>query len=689
MKWAKTLRLFSRKRTQQEASSGYEDDDTSEVRQPEHSDDSFSSKPKRRSVSIEPCCASSEAARRQSVERKRSLDLWHEARRARNSIDVQPSTVTTAEKLTISKAGCTTLLNRKYLAIKHLGSGTFGRVTLCLNISNQKLYAVKTCRKPQLASCGSSSGRCSQISRFRRSGGLGSGASGSTFSRAFGEAPAGSAVAISCNAQGSTTGALAHTSHPGPVSRRSSFRTVEAIREIAVMKKLHNPNIVQLVEVIDDPRANSLLLVMEYVEGRTLEQKRVNDLHWERMPEPEIWQTARQVLQGLDYLHDYQIVHGDLKPANLLLDSNSNLVKIVDFGSSKMYSDKAGSAASPAFSTPAFRSPESLLSGYQLSFEMDMWALGVCIYMWAFGKLPFNGRGPFAIYESIRNNQLVLPEDPSISAELRDLLSKLLDKDVCARLDVCGALQHPWVTAHGQAPLVARARPRAVLPNGHGVGGRVTVTQEELDAAVVELDDGVEDLMAELFEEEVFVDREHLVTAGQLASKVYLIAKGEVEIYQDCHDAPDSPNQPFISGSDTEIADAQEHDFSDINQDCLAGALAPWPPGRKVLVTKGPGESIGLPCLSKNCPHAHVWKASVRAKGHVRAFVAEVENIRRLVEQHPVVAPAVEQMVVQQTTDLLVTEAMRQLKLFNGSMIAQQAPAQAAQPHMVAVSAVC
>jgi serine/threonine protein kinase len=63
------------------------------------------------------------------------------------------------------------------------------------------------------------------------------------------------------------------------------------------------------------------------------------------------------VTQGLDYLHHHKVVHGDLKPANLLLDSNSNKVKIADFGSSIMAGgDKMFSMRNcPGFSTPAFR----------------------------------------------------------------------------------------------------------------------------------------------------------------------------------------------------------------------------------------------------------------------------------------------------------------------------------------------
>ncbi len=62
---------------------------------------------------------------------------------------------------------------------------------------------------------------------------------------------------------------------------------------------------------------------------------------------------------------------------------------------------------------------------------MDMWALGVTIFMWLWGQLPYNGAAPFLIYECIRRKELVLPEDSErlrVSREVRDFLAKLLDK---------------------------------------------------------------------------------------------------------------------------------------------------------------------------------------------------------------------------------------------------------------------
>jgi serine/threonine protein kinase len=75
------------------------------------------------------------------------------------------------------------------------------------------------------------------------------------------------------------------------------FQTEELVKEIAILKKLHHPNIVNLVEVIDDPSTDSLLLVMEYVEGGTLQPRQVAPGHWEPLPEREVWRYVREVLQ--------------------------------------------------------------------------------------------------------------------------------------------------------------------------------------------------------------------------------------------------------------------------------------------------------------------------------------------------------------------------------------------------------
>jgi serine/threonine protein kinase len=113
-----------------------------------------------------------------------------------------------------------------------------------------------------------------------------------------------SGLLLSSGSQGGGGGLMGTDCSTGSLSGGSVFQealmryqTEELVKEIAILKKLHHPNIVNLVEVIDDPSTDSLLLVMEYVEGGTLQPRQVKPGHWEPLPEREVWRYVREVLQ--------------------------------------------------------------------------------------------------------------------------------------------------------------------------------------------------------------------------------------------------------------------------------------------------------------------------------------------------------------------------------------------------------
>eukprot|EP00798_Chlamydomonas_sp_ICE-L_P006731 gene6729-3401_t len=75
---------------------------------------------------------------------------WFQARAARTTISSDSKKIKTTKRLQVSKAGVTTLINRTYIVIKHIGSGTYGQVKLAFNLRDKKLYAIKACRKSQI-----------------------------------------------------------------------------------------------------------------------------------------------------------------------------------------------------------------------------------------------------------------------------------------------------------------------------------------------------------------------------------------------------------------------------------------------------------------------------------------------------------------------------------------------------------
>lgn len=116
----------------------------------------------------------------------------------------------------------------------------------------------------------------------------------------------------------------------------------------------------------------------------------------------------------------------------------------------------------------------------------------------------------------------------------------------------------------------------------------------------------------------------------------------------------------------------------------LSDVLAPYDSSRgmlpseglKLLAVKGPGDSLGVPLLpsttsgssrrsSSGSGTERRWKVSVVARGRTTVFTARLEDLARLVEAHPEMEGAVKQIVTQQETDMMVAEAMRQLRLYN------------------------
>lgn len=227
-------------------------------------------------------------------------------------------------------------------------------------------------------------------------------------------------------------------------------------REIAIMKKINHPNVVQLKEVMDDENSRKIYLVLEYLER--------GEVKWQRAPGvplmsiSESMKVFRDVVLGLEYLHYQGIVHRDIKPANLLIAGNG-AVKISDFGVSFASSLKTGEQddydLAKSAGTPAFLAPE--LCGFsmddkqhpKINYKIDIWALGVTLYCFLFGKLPFWAKNEFELFDVICHEELDIPEQfpdhftPQDKGNVRNFLPKILDKDPSSRLTIREIKQHP------------------------------------------------------------------------------------------------------------------------------------------------------------------------------------------------------------------------------------------------------
>ncbi|MBN3308309.1 calcium/calmodulin-dependent protein kinase kinase 1 isoform X2 [Amia ocellicauda] len=220
-------------------------------------------------------------------------------------------------------------------------------------------------------------------------------------------------------------------------------------QEIAILKKLDHVNIVKLVEVLDDPSEDNLHMAFELMrKGQVMEVPTDSPFTEEQS---RIY--FRDIVLGIEYLHYQKIVHRDIKPSNLLLGDDGH-VKIADFGVSNQFEGNDALLSSTA-GTPAFMAPETLADHHK-SFSgkaLDVWAMGVTLYCFVFGKCPFIDEYILALHNKIRNKNVEFPETPAISEDLKDLILKMLDKNPDSRITIPEVKLHPWVTKDGSEPL--------------------------------------------------------------------------------------------------------------------------------------------------------------------------------------------------------------------------------------------
>lgn len=208
-------------------------------------------------------------------------------------------------------------------------------------------------------------------------------------------------------------------------------------REIHHHRRIHHPNIVQLFEVIETE--SNIWLVSELCSGGEL-----YDYVVERgtVPEPEARIIFGQLCLAIAHIHSQGVVHRDLKLENILLDAQRN-VKLSDFGftrefESRMYMDtRCG--------TTAYAAPEMLADKRYLGQEIDIWSLGIILFVLLCGYLPFDDDDDRELRRQIIKVPVFVP--PHLSAEAQDLIYSILQKDGSRRLSIFGILSHPWFAA--------------------------------------------------------------------------------------------------------------------------------------------------------------------------------------------------------------------------------------------------
>ncbi|GFZ14158.1 CBL-interacting protein kinase 4 [Actinidia rufa] len=211
------------------------------------------------------------------------------------------------------------------------------------------------------------------------------------------------------------------------------------VREVAAMRRLsHHPNILQIHEVM--ATKTKIYLVMDLAAGGDLSTALARRRC--RLPESGARRYFQQLVSALHFCHRQGVVHRDVKPQNLLLDSDGTL-KISDFGLAALPENRQNLLLHTSCGTPAFAAPEVIRrgGGYD-GAKADAWSCGVILFVFLAGNLPFDDSNLAAMYQKICRREFQFPD--WISKQSKFIIYRLLDPNPISRMTLEALIDHSW-----------------------------------------------------------------------------------------------------------------------------------------------------------------------------------------------------------------------------------------------------
>jgi serine/threonine protein kinase len=235
------------------------------------------------------------------------------------------------------------------------------------------------------------------------------------------------------------------------------------LNEIRISASLDHPNIAALRTA--QRVGNQLVMIMEFVEGSTLDQL----MRSGRIPMEKGVAYTAQALSALSYAHARGVVHRDIKPANIMLMPNGT-IKLMDFGIAKIATDSKLTKTGMMVGSVYYMSPEQI-EGRELDGRSDIYSLGVTLYEIATGKRPFNGDSEYQIMAAHlkENPPPPLQLDASLPPALNEIILMALAKDPAQRFQSADAFRQALASlspAVQAAPERAAKSPAPLPPTG-------------------------------------------------------------------------------------------------------------------------------------------------------------------------------------------------------------------------------
>lgn len=215
---------------------------------------------------------------------------------------------------------------------------------------------------------------------------------------------------------------------------RQKFKDTEA----QMYLYMQHPNIPKLVDFIDLKETEQLFIVMEFIEGRSLESYIYQEIGL--IPEHKALPMFLEILDTVAYIHKKGYLHLDIKSNNVMIQPNGRL-KLIDLG---IASRMTGASASTGFGTPAYMPPEQTEMG-KLGAYTDIFALGIMLFEMLTGRLPFTSDNPNSRQNLAEIRQKIKFEPtpkmgqfyPPITSELQIIVDRALAKNPMQRYQSC------------------------------------------------------------------------------------------------------------------------------------------------------------------------------------------------------------------------------------------------------------
>ena len=213
-------------------------------------------------------------------------------------------------------------------------------------------------------------------------------------------------------------------------------RTIERFRnELKLARKVSHRNVCRMYDLSEEEKTQ--FITMEYVPGENLKNliKRIGQLS-----KTKAVSIAKQVCEGLVEAHRLGVVHRDLKPQNIMVDSEGN-ARIMDFGIARSIRTKSITETGMIIGTPEYMSPEQV-EGVGVDHRSDLYSLGVILFEMLTGRVPFQGETPLSVILKHKTEQPPDPRrfDDQIPVDISQMILKCMEKDKNKRYPTADAL---------------------------------------------------------------------------------------------------------------------------------------------------------------------------------------------------------------------------------------------------------